>query len=218
MKKKYGFALSVMVFVLCIFGCSCSHEYDYNRNMIKNALEIDDLPEFMLVDSITETHSDGTVEEFIIVSFDDDEADNFEKNTAANWNYSPVSSKYMNFTDYASVLPDTDIDKARLTLTKLNENSDHRYIFIDKTAEFKKKFAFNIKEDRKSIGKNTAVDESSQEESYQNGVYYTDGTDPRTPLYAVGFSCGFYSPDEKLLYVYSIEPAYNIKYLKYLNQ
>ena len=213
-KKSSRLLLGILLLILSVCGCTGKHDTDHTKELICSALEINKLPTFEIVDSFSKTHNDGSIETYSIITFDEDASAEFERTVCYNWQYAPVSSKYMNFTDYASIIPDAYIDDARRTLTKLNDNSDNRWVFIDKTSEFERKFAFNIKEDKKKYDYTT---NSNGEESYQSGyVYIFEETDPRTPLYAVGFSCAFYEADTKTLYVYSFEPAYDSKYLKYL--
>ncbi len=216
MKKRIiAFMLALTVLLsLSAAGCSNDHNTDHTKNMIKNALEIKELPSFEIIDSFSKTHSDGSIETYSIIKFEDDASKSFSNRVALTWAFAPVSTQYMNFSDYVYIIPDSGIDDAKATLTKLNGKEKIRYLFVDKTADFEKKYAFNIKEDKK---KYDYTYDSTDEESFSSGKKYIyEETDPRTPYYAVGFACGFFDPDEKKLYVYSFEPAYDSKYLKYI--
>lgn len=210
MKKKIMLKLLlcvVLVLGVCFALSGCSSETGDAKHQICVALKINDIPEFTL-----ESHQSGTgkdVEEYYIISFSSENAEKFKSQNLSSWSNTPVISEFKNFTDYASIIPETTIDLARQKLTALN-TAGNRYYFYDGTYDFTVKYADKIKGERVST-----IDETP-ESIADSGWFSTE--DPRSSKYAIGFSCGFFEESTNKLYVYCCEKTYSRELLKYIEK
>lgn len=209
LKKKSWFILLTMVvivFSILMSACSTNDDSDSVGKIMSRALSVEIVPDYQLQDYKTNVWDDGTIERYICAYLPESERDVFMRRVQYIWRSAPVISTYMNFTDYISILPYSKMSDVRSTLTKLNNSgSEVIYCFYDKTSDFARKYEQQIIRDRKS-GNLTEEGE----------FYMFKETDPRTPDFAAGFSCGFYDCKNGMLYVYEYEPAYSRKLLSYV--
>lgn len=202
--KKTIIAFSLLLSLITVSvlsSCSGISNSDAELEVCKGLL-IDSLPPFSIAESTKVTQSDGSVETYLVLTFSDSYASQLDDITSS-WNHTPVLTTYSNFYNYVNVLPGTTINDARKKLTSLDEDNNVKYIFVDKTEDFKRKYETQIKERLSAYGK------KENSSGSDTSGFYLEEADPRTPDYAVGFCCGFYSPDEMTMYFYQYDPAYS---------
>lgn len=210
--KKTKKILRILLFVICIFIaglisifiCGCSDSGKSTKHEICNFLKISDIPDFEVEKHIKVNADD--IEEYYVVSFTNEQAEKFKSQNVVNWKKTPVESEYKNFTDYASIIPESKITYAVEELTKLNQSGNNRYYFFDGTYEFAEKYEDLMKGQKRG--------ESAASSSGKEVWYSTD--DPRSTKYAVGFSCAFFEESTNMLYVYRCEKNYSKNLMKYI--
>ncbi len=216
MTKKIVCSLLCLVLSGMALFSGCAQEEDGAlREQIIGALMMDDLPAYTLQDHETKTSENGSLEFYAVIVLDEKHAYELENQTL-NWQKTPVNTTYRNLTDYLYILPEAAIKRAREALTEVN-GEEARWMFADRTSEFKKKYKQQIKEAAgQSAGSDSAGAEGTSPGSSGSMKLDPSGIDPRTPDYAVGFSCAFYLPSKHTLYVYEYSPAFDNSLLKYV--
>ncbi len=185
------------------------------RSFIESIIFLEEIPEFDYEDYQSIVWTDGSVESFAAVKFTGVNAAEMREQINGRWMDVPVSTTYGNFYDYTNVIPDTKLDDAGQKLTALCKSHNAKYTFTDRSDDFFRIYAEQIKSDRKEIReKRNMMPENKQ--SSNNSDPITDNTDPRIPDYAFGFTCGFYDLSQNILYVYIFTPEYNTYYLRYM--
>lgn len=202
-RKKYLLTAVFLAAVLSLSVCGCTDNSIPETELeVCKGLSIETLPSFTLADSSFTYREDGSRESYKVLSFTDSEALKLEE-LAANWNNTPVITTYSNFYDYVHILPETSLENVQKKLTSLDDDRSVKYIFVDKTDDFKSKYETQIKEYLSAAG---SKDESG---TIGSSGFFFEENDPRTPDYAVGFCCAFYTPGDHVLYFYQYEPAYS---------
>ena len=145
-RKKYLLTAVFLAAVLSLSVCGCTDNSIPETELeVCKGLSIETLPSFTLADSSFTYREDGSRESYKVLSFTDSEALKLEE-LAANWNNTPVITTYSNFYDYVHILPETSLENVQKKLTSLDDDRSVKYIFVDKTDDFKSKYETQIKE------------------------------------------------------------------------
>ncbi len=194
--------LIIMLSLFSLCGCS-SDNTEKTRLEICMGLSLDSVPEFTVVDSIEHYQGDGTKEVYYVLEFSEESAAQFAM-IADRWQKEPVVTTFAEFTDYVHILPFSEITQARDAMTIQNETEGVKYIFINKTSEFKTR---NEERIREYTAKNNIVSGKNKSKTTSQSGYSVSDSDPRVPDHCIGFACAFWNKEEKRLYYYHIDPA-----------
>lgn len=213
--KIWKLLLPVSLILAIAFTGGCQQEEDKPdlRSFIESVIYLEEIPEFEYEDYQSAVLPDGSVETFAAVRFTGVNAAKILEEIDGKWKDVPISTTYGNFYDYTNVIPGTTLEKAGQKLSTLAKSHNAKYTFTDKSDEFFRVNAEQIKKDKQDLREKAAEKGLKKKTTSTDPV--TSDNDPRIPDYAFGFTCGFYDLGENIMYVYVFAPEYNISYLRY---